>query len=346
MLTIAIAGIGLAGRRHADAIDQLHGIELGAIIDPEQSGRDHARERGLPCFDTLDEMFVNQSPDGVILSTPTKMHVSQGLVCIRHGCPVLIEKPLGVTARESARLVSAAEDAGVGLLVGHHRRHNPLIRKAHEVITEGEIGVLRAVHVNTWFYKPDSYFENAPWRKMNGAGPISINLVHDVDLIRYLCGEVESVQGQSVPSVRGYENEDAAAAILKFRNGAIGTITVSDSIVAPWSWELTSHEYPIYSPTSESCYLIGGSHGSLSLPELRLWTHQGGLRDWWTPISATSLTRGASDPLVNQMSHFADLIRGTTEPLVPGREGLRTLQVIEAIQTACSTGCIVPINDL
>ena len=142
-----------------------------------------------------------------------------------------------------------------------------------------------------------------------------------MDLIRYLCGEVETVQGQSVPSVRGYENEDVAAAILKFRNGAIGTITVSDSIVAPWSWELTSHENPIYPPTSESCYLIGGSHGSLSLPELRLWAHRGGLRDWWSPISATSLTRDASDPLVNQMSHFADLIRRTTEPLVPGREG-------------------------
>ena len=93
----------------------------------------HALTRLMKCLPT-------SPPDGVILSTPTKMHVSQGLVCIRHGCPVIIEKPLGVTARESARLVSAAEDAGVGLLVGHHRRHNPLIRKAHEVIAAGEIG--------------------------------------------------------------------------------------------------------------------------------------------------------------------------------------------------------------
>ncbi len=335
-LHIAIAGIGLIGKRHADTIDRLPGISLCAVVDPEDSGRKYASKHNLPCFETLDEMFDEHSPDGVILATPTKLHVDQGLDCIRHDCPVLVEKPLGTTSIECERFVMESEKTGVPLLVGHHRRHNPLIRKAYEVISAGEIGTIRAVHVTTWFYKPDNYFENAPWRKRQGAGPISVNLVHDVDLIRYLCGEVESVQGQAIPSVRGYENEDVAAAILKFRNGAIGTITVSDSIVAPWSWEMTSKEYPIYPPTTESSYHIGGSHGSLSLPDLRLWTHKEGQRDWWTPISATTLTRGSSDPLVNQILHFSDVIRETAVPLVSGREGLRTLQVIEAIQTACS----------
>ncbi|MEC7961798.1 MAG: gfo/Idh/MocA family oxidoreductase, partial [Pseudomonadota bacterium] len=122
--------------------------------------------------------------------------------------------------------------------------------------------------------------------------------------------------------------------------------TVSDSIAAPWSWELTSREYPIYPPTPESCYLIGGSTGSLSVPDLRLWSHSGGAPDWWTPIAASSLTRAASDPLVNQMAHFASVVRGETAPLVSGREGLRTLQVIEAIQKAGETGLVQHINDL
>ena len=81
-----------------------------------------------------------------------------------------------------------------------------------------------------------------------------------------MCGQVESVQAQCSPSIRGFENEDMAAALLKFENGAIGTITVSDSIVAPWSWEMTSKENPIYPSTSESCYVIGGTHRSLSIP--------------------------------------------------------------------------------
>jgi len=344
-LQMAIAGIGLAGRRHADAIDQLPGITLCAIVETDEEGQNYAASLNIPCHVTLDDLFAEHSPDGVILATPTTLHVSQGLACIRQGCPVLVEKPLGTTFRECNGLVLEAESKGVPLMVGHHRRFNPIICKAREVISNGEIGNIRAVHINTWFYKPDNYFDNAPWRKKFGAGPISVNLAHDIDLIRYLCGDVETVQGLSAPSMRGYENEDIAAAILKFNNGAIGTVTVSDSIVAPWSWELTSGEYPIYPPTSESSYWIGGSHGSLSLPDLRLWTHREGLRDWWTPISATSLTRESSDPLVNQISHFADVIRGKSKPLVSGREGLQSLKVIEAIQTACRKGIVISIDD-
>ena len=84
--------------------------------------------------------------------------------------------------------------------------------------------------------------------------------------------------------------------------------------------------------------MFGGSLGSLSVPDLRLWTHRGRVRDWWKPISATTLTREASDPLVNQINHFAEVIQGRAEPLVSGQEGLRTLQVIEAIQLAAQSG--------
>ena len=346
IINLAIAGIGLVGRRHADAIDKLPGVSLCAVVDPEEHGRNYAEKRNLPCQNSLEDLFNEVSPDGVILAVPTKLHIEQGLVCVKHGCPLLVEKPLGTTSSESQKLVSAAEEAGVVLLVGHHRRYNPLIQKARDVITAGDIGRVRAVHVSTWFYKPDDYFKKAPWRKRNGAGPISVNLVHDVDLIRYLCGEVETVQAQSTPSVRGFENEDVAAAVLKFCNGAIGTITLSDSIVAPWSWELTSREYPIYPPTGESSIFIGGSHGSLSLPDLRLWTHRNGLRDWWTPISATTLTREGSDPLVNQVAHFAEVIKKTTDPLVPGLEGLQTVKVIEAIQASCINGQVVAVDDI
>ncbi|MDA5095828.1 Gfo/Idh/MocA family oxidoreductase [Aliiroseovarius sp. KMU-50] len=342
-IQIAIAGAGLVGKRHVAAIDQLKDVELCAVVDPGEDAQHFASERGLPCYGSLTELFANHTPDGVVLATPTPLHVNQALECVEQGCPVLVEKPLGTSAKEAAKLVEAAEKRNVPLLVGHHRRHNPLIRKAHEVVSGGEIGDVRAVHVNCWFYKPDDYFDTAPWRKKLGAGPISVNLVHDVDLIRYLCGEVVSVQGQATPSARGFENEDVAAALLRFENGAIGTITVSDSVVSPWSWELTSREYPIYPPTPESCYMIGGSRGSLSVPDLRLWSHHGGVQDWWTPISATSLTRGSSDPLVNQMTHFARVVRGEEAPIVSGFEGLQTLQVIEAIQQACSSGESVAI---
>ena len=343
---IAIVGIGLVGRRHADAIRALRHVDLAAVVDPSDEGRAYAAEHGVAFYETLEEMFADQSPDGAVLATPTTLHVEQGLICVRNGCPVLVEKPIAVEAVAALELVQAAEKANVPLMVGHHRRYNPLIKSAKDAIAGGKIGDVRAVHANCWFYKPDAYFEAAPWRKKQGAGPISVNLVHDVDLLRYLAGEVVTVQAQSAASQRGYDNEDVAGALLTFEDGAIGTISVSDSIVAPWSWEMTSQEYPIYPSNPESSYMIGGSHGSLSVPDLRLWSYPNAQRDWWTPISSTALKKGASDPLVNQLRHFVEVARQEVEPIVSGWEGLRTLQVIEAIQNSCRTGETVRIESL
>ncbi len=334
---LVIAGIGLVGKRHAEAIHHLKNVELAGIVDPSDAGRIYAADRNLPWFGSLSDMFAREQPDGVVLATPTPLHVEQGLECVAQGCPTLVEKPLATSATEAGTLVDEARKAGVPLLVGHHRRHNPLIQKAREVIDAGKLGKLRAVHANCWLYKPDAYFDEAPWRKAPGAGPISVNLVHDIDLIRYLCGEVVSVQAQATPSARGNENEDVAAAVLRLENGAIGTITVSDTIVSPWSWELTARENPAYPPTAQSCYLLGGTHGSLSLPDLTLWQNNG-MRSWWQPISAITLPRGSSDPLVNQIAQFAAVIRGDEQPLVSGEEGLKTLRVIEAIQSSAGSG--------
>ena len=106
---------------------------------------------------------------------------------------------------------------------------------------------------------------------------------------------------------------------------------------------MTSREYAGYPPTSQSCYQLGGTLGSLSVPDLTLWTHQGE-RDWWNPISATTLPREASNPLDNQITHFAAVIAGEEKPLVSGFEGLKTLQVIEAIQLAANSGQSVRVE--
>ena len=337
---LAIVGAGLIGRRHAEVIRQLPDVERIAIVDPGDSGRAYAAEHGLPWFETLSAMFNEVEPDGIVLSTPTPLHVTQGLECVARGRPILVEKPIATSTCQARALVQAANTANVPLLVGHHRRHNPRVHKAREIIEAGTIGDIRVVHANCWFYKPNRYFDVAPWRKRKGAGPISVNLVHDVDLLRHLCGEVVSVRAQAAPSARGYENEDVAAAVLRFESGAIGTISVSDAVVAPWSWELTSREYPVYPATSQSCYMIGGSRGSLSLPDLTVWTQEGE-RDWWNPITATTGSCDSSNPLTRQIVHFAAVIAGTEQPAVSGLEGLRTLQVVEAIQVASqSTGCV------
>lgn len=342
-IKIAVVGFGLIGRRHAEVIRRAPDMSLAAIVEPNPHGQEIAAGYGSPVYPDLAEMLALVRPDGVVLATPTPMHLEQGLICIKANCPVLIEKPIAVTSEDARLLTDAADAENVPLLVGHHRRHNGMVKAAKAALLRGDIGDIRAVQATCWFYKPDYYFDAAPWRTKIGAGPISVNLVHDVDLLRHFCGDVASVQAIAIPSRRGYENEDLATAVLQFESGAIATISVSDSIVAPWSWELTARENPAYPATSESCYLIGGSRGGMSLPDLRVWRHAEA-PDWWSPISAQSLTCDMLDPLVTQMAHFAEVIVGNKVPLVSGHEGLKSLEVVEAVAVSSSTGREISLN--
>ena len=341
---IAVAGFGLVGRRHAEVIRRAPDMSLVAIVEPCAEGQKVAASLDVPVFASLEGMLRESKPDGVLLATPTPLHLEQGLACIAAGCPVLIEKPIAVTSEEARQLTEAADKAGVPMLVGHHRRHNGMVQAAKRALMNGAIGDIRAVQATCWFYKPDYYFDVAPWRTKKGAGPISVNLVHDVDLLRHFCGDVTTVQAVAVPSRRGFENEDLATAVLTFQSGAVATISVSDSIVAPWSWELTARENPAYPATSESCYLIGGSEGGLSLPDLRVWRHED-TPDWWTPISAQNLTCKTEDPLAVQLAHFAAVIAGREEPLVSGWEGLKSLEVVEAVACSSQTGREIALSD-
>ena len=114
---------------------------------------------------------------------------------------------------------------------------------AKAAIDAGTLGRIAAVSAHFLLYKPQDYFAPA-WRRAKGAGPVFINLIHDLDLLRHLIGEVAEVQAMKSNALRGFEVEDSAAMILRFESGAIGTITLSDSAVAPWSWEFAAGENP------------------------------------------------------------------------------------------------------
>jgi predicted dehydrogenase len=340
---IAVAGAGLIGRRHIEAVHAAaSSARLHSIVDPAPVCRALAEELGVPWYPSLETMFDADKPDGVILATPNQLHLAGGMACISAGVAALIEKPFATDVAAGEEMADAAEAAGVVLMTGHHRRHNPLMRRARQEIDNGSIGEIVSVHATTWFYKPDDYFE-AEWRCKPGAGPVFLNLIHDIDLLHYLCGPVEMVSAVESNAVRGNAVEETAVILLKFASGALGTINVSDTIVSPWSWELTARENPAYPPTTEACCLIGGTHGSLELPGLRLWRNRQ-TRSWWEPIDATKVNFGFDDPLVLQVRQFVAAIQGIEAPLVSGRDGLEALRVIKAVKQAAATGNSVKIS--
>lgn len=156
---IAVAGAGLIGRRHIEGIAATPGAELHSIIDPSDAARQHAGLNGAKWHRSLAEALAADRPDGIVLATPNQLHVENGLECVAAGVPALIEKPLATDLQAGQELVAAGEAAGVPLLVGHHRRHNPLIAAARKQIEDGLLGTLVAAHGMFWLMKPDDYFE-------------------------------------------------------------------------------------------------------------------------------------------------------------------------------------------
>ncbi len=333
---IAVVGVGLIGRSHVNSIELSKGSTLASIVDPSDEGRCYAEHIGVNWHPSVEEMFVQSKPDGVILATPNQHHLSGALTCIESHCPTLVEKPLCVTVADAQALVTAANFANIPVLTGHHRRHGDLLKKTKSIIENNELGDIVSFHANCWLSKPDDYFD-VPWRSQQGGGPIFINLIHDINTMLYLMGDVASVQAMQSSSIRNHTVEDTAVILIRFHSGTLATINVSDTISAPWSWELTSGENPAFPMTSQACYLIGGTDASLSLPDLKIWRHRG-QSSWTNPIDQTAIPFENNDPLISQIQQFSAVIRGDENPLVSAQDGLNTLRVIEAVKSSARSG--------
>ncbi|MDA8001211.1 MAG: Gfo/Idh/MocA family oxidoreductase [Alphaproteobacteria bacterium] len=342
---IAVIGAGLAGQQHIKAIARAApAAKLSAVADTDSAARALAENAGAEWYPSLDALLDNAKPDGILLATPNELHPEQARKTLAAGLPTLIEKPVATTARAAASIARASEESGTAALVGHYRRHHPAVAAAREKIQSGALGEIVSVHAFFWLKKPDDYFKQK-WRARPGGGPVFINLSHDIDIVRHLCGEVVAAHAFEANHVRGNAVEESAAISLRFAGGALGTVTASDVIPAPWSWELTARENPVYPPTGQSAIYIGGTRGSLELPRGRLWRYARRGDGWWHPLSADwRAERRDNDLLRRQICHFADVIRGESAPLVSAREGMRTLQVLEAIKKSARTGRVVKID--
>src|SRR3954468_12835750 len=342
---IVVAGAGLIGRRHIEEIDASSTAQLAAVVDPGPAAAEVADRFGVPLYPSLRGLFDAEKPDGIILATPNQLHVDLGLECVAAGVPVLVEKPIGDTVQDATKLVEAAEAAGVPLLTGHHRNYSPIMATAREIVQSGVLGSIVAVTGTALFHKPDDYFDVGDgWRRQPGGGPILLNLIHEVNNLLSLVGRIVRVQAVTSNATRGFPVEDTAAMVFTFANGALGTFLLSDTAASPRSWEQTSGENTSYARyDDEDCYHIAGTSGSLSVPTMRLRTYPGP-RSWWEPFTSTTVALEHSDPLANQIAHFADVIRGGEAPICSGRDGLDTLRVVEAVVEAARTGTPIEID--
>jgi predicted dehydrogenase len=337
---IAVAGAGYIGLAHMGVAQQSNTVTLSAIVDPSPKAQEVADQASVPLYRSLAELFEKDKPDGVVLATPNQLHVAHAMECMAAGVPMLLEKPIAPTVAEAESLIQAADESGVKVLIGHHRAHSPIMAKAREVVAGGALGQLVAVMGSATFLKPDHYYVDAPWRRELGAGPILLNMIHEIHNLRILCGEVAAVQAFASHATRGFPVEDTVAINLRFASGVLGTFMLSDTAACPRSWEQTSQEnkaYPTYE--DEDCYVITGTNGSLSIPTMRLKTYpRREDRSWWKPFEVGVVGMVREDPLKHQMEHFGAVVRGEAQPLVSARDGLANLRVTEVIVAAAKSG--------
>jgi predicted dehydrogenase len=344
-LRIAVAGAGVIGQAHINVLRNSPTCTLCAIVDPSPAALALAAQAGVPLYISLAGMLAVDRPDGVILATPNQLHVPQALACLAQQLPILLEKPIATTVSEGLQLLNVVEQTGARVLIGHHRAHSPIMAKAKAVVASGQLGRLVSVMGSATFLKPDHYFADAPWRREPGAGPILLNMIHEVHNLRMLCGDIVAVQAFASHATRGFAVEDTVAINLRFASGVLGSFMLSDTAACPRSWEQTSGENKAYaSYADEDCYVISGTNGSLSVPTMRLKTYpRPEDRSWFKEFEVGVVGLVRDDPLKHQLEHFGAVIRGEAEPLVSARDGLLNLKITEAMLEAAQSGQVVTI---
>jgi predicted dehydrogenase len=349
---IGIIGLGTIGKTHWRVIRESPQTTLIAVADPAPSVVDFARAESIPAYTDYREMLENETLDGAIVAVPNAEHVPAALACIERGIAVLVEKPVADLVEAARAMCKAAEARDVPVLVGHHRRHNTAVQRVRQAIRDGLIGrpVTATVMYNQ--LKSASYFD-LEWRRKVGGGPILINLIHEIDLIRFMFGEIHSLQAVSSNAVRGFEVEDTAAVLLRFHSGAIGMISVSDTAVSPFSWDLASGELDLMLGTSDqikrqkvASHVFSGTEGSLTLPTLHYYNYREVAESGWrSGLNAEVLVAKSADTYLRQIEHFARVIRREEAPLVSGLDGVRTLQATLAVKEAAATGHTITLSE-
>ena len=343
-MRICVIGSGAVGITHVETIAKTPGYELAGIADPAPATGEVAARYGTRPYADYRDLIEAEKPRGAVIAAPNALHLPIGRDFLEAGIPILVEKPVANTVAEGMELAAISEATGVPVLVGHHRRHHPAIRKARELIAAGVLGRLANVSITNDLMKPADYFD-AAWRRQAGVGgPLLINAIHEIDLLRFTIGRITEVMALSSSGIRGFEVEDTAAVILRFANGALATLALSDTACGPWSWDLGSGDVPRFPRHDVVSHMFAGTEAGLTLPRLELWRHQGS-RAWTTPMAPEAVDYVERDPFLAQLEHFAAVIDGREAPVIDAREASLNLAVMQAIETSIRSGEKVPVTE-
>jgi UDP-N-acetyl-2-amino-2-deoxyglucuronate dehydrogenase len=331
-IRIAVVGCGRISENHFGAIAQhAADLELVAVCDTDPAAVARATEKyGVKGYSSLEEMLKSGSLDVVALCTPSGTHPDQAVLAARYGVNVISEKPMATRWSDGIRMVKACDDAGVKLFVVKQNRRNPTLQLLKRAVDEKRFGRINLVHINVLWSRPQAYYDQAKWRgtwEFDG-GAFMNQASHYVDLLDWLIGPVDRVQAM-MSTHRDIEVEDTGVLIVRWRNGALGSMSV------------TMLAYP---KNLEGSITILGDRGSVriggvAVNKVEMWDFDRPA-DYDVSIEdasyATTSVYGFGHPLYYQ--NVVDTIRGRALAETDGRQGLKSLEILIAAYLSARDG--------
>lgn len=341
-MNIGIIGTGSIVGKHAQAIAEIDGAELVALYNPKPESAAKAKAQfGLPVFTDLNEFLNVPDLEIVCVCTPSGMHLEPALAAAKAGKHLMIEKPIEINLDRTDQLIACCEENRVKLAVIFQNRFTEDYQKLKKAVSDGAFGRLLMGNAYVNWFRDSAYYSTSNWKgtlQADGGGALINQGIHTIDLLLDLMGDVKNVFGQVQTTLYPIEGEDLGAAVVNFKNGALGNITSATAL------------YPGYPERIE----VFGSKGSaiLEAGKLTQW-HVKGSSESVNPSENTGGS-GASDPTaighqlhLEQWRLFVKSIKENLTPVVDGPTARKSVELIRAIYFSSKEGKLIefPFSD-
>lgn len=338
---IGIAGAGVIGNVHGEAISGIDAATVVAVAEPrEDAGQALASRHDARWYASYNELLTDDDVELVILATPSGLHSEQTVLAAQAGKNIITEKPMAITAKGLDRMIDAVDEHKVELAVIFQNRLSPEVIKVKRAVEAGMIG--RPIFGNAyvhWHRTQDYYEASGGWRGtwgFDGGGALINQSIHTIDLLQWILGGISSVSAQTATLVHDIETEDTASASVKFRSGALGLIQGATT---------TGKDWPV------KVEVVGtGGKAVLEKGKVTFWEGDSSLTDdLLTPLDREFAEGWTADEPFGishrrQLSLIVDALRNGETPPFPGREARKAVDIILGIYESARQGTRIKLS--
>jgi UDP-N-acetyl-2-amino-2-deoxyglucuronate dehydrogenase len=328
---IGILGAGNISETHTRAVQQIPHAQVVAVYgDNPEKAASLAERCGATAYRQLEDFVRHRPLDVVLIGSPSGLHAEHARLAAQHGLHVLVEKPLDVTSQRIDALLNVCEQNRVQLGVFFQDRAAPHLQWLRRQIATGALGRIILVSARVKWFRPPDYYSRSRWRgtcALDGGGALINQGIHTVDLLLWLLGDITRVSARTRTALHAIEVEDTAIAWLEFASGALGTLEATTAAYPgfPRRVELTGSEGTVFVENDRVVFQQLRNGVSDPLPQI-----DGGEDQTAATVSDVRGHRAV-------LEDFLDSLATGAPPLCDGREGRRSVALVEAIYRSART---------